>query len=439
MKSYRQLSVEILDRFYNTSLNLKSIQNALFSKNKISGDERNRTLVLTREILRWKGRIDWFIARHLKTPLIKLQPSLLTILELGTYELMFDKKVPNYAAINSAVEIAKTNVNMKASGLVNAVLRKVSNESFELRSTEIHDYDWFSFPKWLFEKWSITFGLENAIELTNYFNSLSKLNIRRNCKIAKSAFGNNLPPEVELEKFENSDLFYTVHKGGSLLKRSDSFKKGDFSFQDRASGMVVEVLDPQPGDVILDVCAAPGTKTNYIAELIGDNGMIYASDLNEKRIESAQHDLKRTGNNSINFEVKDATKSDFPMADKILVDVPCSGTGTIGRRPDIKWRRTPKQIETAIGNQKAILNNVQKFVKPGGVMVYATCSIEPEENWDVVEAFLKLHADFRVISINNQELTEFIDGKGALSIFPPEHKMDGMFAVKMIKDAKKNT
>ncbi len=127
-------------------------------------------------------------------------------------------------------------------------------------------------------------------------------------------------------------------------------------------------------------------------------------------------------------------KDTFPMADKVLVDVPCTGTGVIGRRPDIKWRRKPKHLKRVVVLQKSILNHVYKFVKPGGILVYATCSLEEEENWQVVEAFLKLHDDFKVVSIENPQLANLIDDKGALKTFPPENKMDGMFAVKMVRE-----
>ncbi|MEE8478842.1 MAG: 16S rRNA (cytosine(967)-C(5))-methyltransferase, partial [Candidatus Neomarinimicrobiota bacterium] len=142
----------------------------------------------------------------------------------------------------------------------------------------------------------------------------------------------------------------------------------------------------------------------------------------------------RLKNINITWEQKDAMKDTFPMADKILVDVPCTGTGVIGRRPDIKWRRKPKHLKRVVVLQKSILNHVYKFVKLGGILVYATCSLEDEENWQVVEAFLKLHDDFKVVSIENPQLTNLIDEKGALKIFPPKNKMDGMLAVKMVRD-----
>ncbi len=436
MTSYRQHTIAIINQFYDTSLNLKTLQNEYFKKYNIKLDDRNRVIVLTREILRWKSRLDWYIEKHLNTPFNKLQTQLLSILEMGTYELMFDEKVPDYASINSAVEIAKQQINKKASGLVNAIHRKISVDNFTDKPEEIEDYQWYSFPRWLFNKWNQQFGFKNTVQLANHFNAPQPLIIRRNnIKISGDDFEKNIPDDVKIESLDNSDKFYVVKKGGSLLKKHDSFKRGEFSFQDRASGMVVEVLDPRPNEVILDVCAAPGTKSNYIAELMGGKGTIYAYDVAKDRIELAKNDSKRLGNGNIIFAQEDATKSEFPVADRVLIDAPCTGTGTIGRRPDIKWRRTPEHLKKITQLQKSILNNVHRFVKPGGVLVYATCSIEHEENWEVVDAFLKFHNDFKVVSIGNQLPEKYTDEKGALNIYPHDHKMDGMFAVKMIKNA----
>jgi len=437
MISYREYVVEIIDRFYSTSKNLKTLQINLFNKYKIPPSDRNRIIVLSRELLRYKGRIDWYIKNHINSPFNRLQNKLLVILELGTYELMFDNKVPNYAAINSAVELAKSKLNRKASGLVNAVLRKISKEMVFEKPKGIEDHNYYSYPKWIFNKWIDQFGSDKTKKLCEYFNEPHSLVIRRNSnKIENDEFVKNMPQDVSIELISDSDKFYKVKSGGAFLKNSDSFKNGEFSFQDRAAGMIVEVLDPQPHETILDVCCAPGTKTNYIAELIGNTGNVYACDIDNNRLKTTEEDSKRLRNSNISFNVKDAAKDIFPMADKILIDAPCTGTGTIGRRPDIKWRRKPVHLDRVIKLQKSILKNVSQYVKPGRTLVYATCSLENEENWQVVEAFLKLHDDFKVESIQNQQLTKYIDKKSALSTFPPKAKMDGMFAVKMVKNEK---
>jgi 16S rRNA (cytosine967-C5)-methyltransferase len=376
------------------------------------------------------------IKKNLDHPIDRLQSQLLVILELSTYELIIDDKVPDYAAINSGVDLAKRKFNKKTAGLVNAVLRKISSDSTNIKPEQSKDFEWYSFPNWLFEKWLLQFGESRTHQLCEYFNSPVPLTIRRNdTKIDHDSFIEKIESDdIQLSPRKNSDRFYDIDSGGTQLINNPLFRDGYFSFQDRAAGAIVEVLDPQPNEIILDVCCAPGTKTNYIAELMQNTGKIFASDIDKKRIDVAKKDDVRFKNKNIIWEQKDATKDTFPMADRVLVDAPCTGTGVIGRRPDIKWRRKPKHLETIVDLQKSILNHVHKFVKQNGVLVYATCSLEEEENWQVVEAFLKLHNDFRVASIKNSQLVNLIDEKSALKTFPPEDKMDGMFAVKMIRE-----
>ena len=435
MKFAREQVVEIIDRFYNTTLDLKSIQNNYFKKNNTDSSERSRIVVLSRDILRWKGRIDYFIKMYLSSPFDKLQSKLLAILELAIYELIFDDKVPDYAAINSGVELAKSKFNKKTGGLVNAVLRKINSADTATKPININDFEWYSYPKWLFEKWLKQFGESDTHKLCEYFNLPTPLTIRiNNSKIDHENFIEKIEDaDIEMLKVENSTNFFNVEAGGMRLLNNPLFKDGYFSFQDRGAGAIVEVLDPQPNDIILDVCCAPGTKTNYISEIMQNTGKIFGSDIDMERIITAKKDDTRLKNKNIIWEQKDATKDMFPMADRVLIDAPCTGTGVIGRRPDIKWRRKPMHLTRVVELQKSILEHICKFVKQNGILVYATCSLENEENWQVVEAFLKLHDDFKVISIVNPELISFIDKKGALSTFPPEHKIDGMFAVKMVR------
>jgi len=436
MKSVRKQVVEIIDRFYNTTLDLKTIQNNYFKQNVTESSEQKRIVILSKDILRWKGRIDYFINIALSSPFNNLQSRLLAILELATFELIFDKKVPNYAAINSAVDLSKIIFNKKTSGLVNAVLRKISRSNVIAKPDQIKDFEWYSFPEWLYNKWLKQFGESRTQQLCEYHNSPVALTIRRNIiNIDHKIFIEKIEDEdIEILQVENSTKFYNVKSGGMQLLKHQLFVDGNISFQDRGAGAIVEVLDPQPNEIILDVCCAPGTKTNYISELMRNTGVVYASDFDRDRLEIAKNEDIRLKNTNIFWEQKDAKNDMFPMADRILVDAPCTGTGVIGRRPDIKWRRKPRHLSKIVELQKSILVHICKFVKDGGILVYATCSLEDEENWKVVEAFLKLHNDFKVTSIRNTELENLIDEKGALKTFPSTHKIDGMFAVKMIRE-----
>jgi 16S rRNA (cytosine967-C5)-methyltransferase len=185
-------------------------------------------------------------------------------------------------------------------------------------------------------------------------------------------------------------------------------------------------LAPIQGETILDVCAAPGTKAIYIAELMDGKGELYISDNNTDRLGKLETNFK----NSV-IDVKDASKDNFPMADAILIDAPCSGTGVIGKKPDIRWRRSMSNIQEFVELQKSIINHMSQFLKPGGRMVYSTCSIEPEENWGVVDAFLKLKGNYFIDMETNDVSDSWLDERGALIPFPPKSNTDGMFAVRL--------
>ena len=184
---------------------------------------------------------------------------------------------------------------------------------------------------------------------------------------------------------------------------------------------------------ILDVCAAPGTKTLQLANLVGDNGFVYASDLSHSRVSLGQKDEKRHLKKNIKWSLKDARKDAYCIADKILIDAPCSGTGVIGRRTDIRWRRRESDLEKFATVQLSILNNCSKYLKKGGALVYATCSIEPEENLMVIDKFLKLKTNFVVDKIPNNVPRLWVKDDKALCVFPHEHRLDGIFAIRMRK------
>jgi 16S rRNA (cytosine967-C5)-methyltransferase len=239
--------------------------------------------------------------------------------------------------------------------------------------------------------------------------------------------------DIETIQSPESDCFIRVDSGLRNVIKSELFTKGLIHVQDRASGAVVELLDPQPGDIVLDVCAAPGTKSGYIVEKIKNDGKIFASDVSQVRVligEKRSNELKWP----IQWKRKDASEDDFPMADRILIDAPCTGTGVMGRRTDIRWRREKEDVESMVTIQKSIIAHMAQFLKPGGVMVYATCSLEMEENWNVVKWFLKLDDNFRIDSGKDLVPNNWLNAQKCLETFPPRDKVDGMFAARIRKN-----
>ena len=222
---------------------------------------------------------------------------------------------------------------------------------------------------------------------------------------------------------------------GSLLNNR-LFNNGFISIQDRAAGAVVELLDPKPGEVILDACAAPGTKAFYIAEKMKYNGELIASDISNNRINMCYKDSLRHKINWINWCIKNAEKEEFPLLDRALIDAPCSGTGTIGKNPEIRWKCNRDQIKQLKRKQLAIMLNISKYIKPHGVICYSTCSLEREENWDVIDAFLKLNKDYKIDNSENSLPRSWFKKQNIMEIFPPRDKLIGMFAVRLIKIGK---
>lgn len=433
MKDERFYVYRILKDFQNSGKDLKFIRNK-FIGNK-SGLNHSRILVLTNEIVRWESRLDLWLESVLDKPLPNLSEKVRIILRIGAYELLLDEGVPDYAAIASCVDLTRKIAGNRFTGLVNAVLRKLTGINpgqFPGRRGDINaETRWLSFPHWIVERWTKQFGKAKAVELCNYFNLPAVQDIRLNLnKMDSKEFMAVMDSaEIKIEPWKNSSRFFRLEKGTTRLLSNNLFKNGTISLQDRGTGAMVELLDPQPGEIVLDVCAAPGTKTAYIAERMESQGQVYASDISRNRLEMAKLDSKRHAP-IINWSIKDAAEDLFPAADRILVDAPCTGTGVMGRRPDLRWRRKPGHIQEMANIQVALLNNMCRFLKPGGILVYGTCSLEKEENWDVVNAFLKLNDQFVIDSGRNFIPQEWLRGKGVMSTDPVRHKVDGMFAVR---------
>ncbi len=434
MKDARYHAFHILNEFERKNDRLKAVRDRYFKKNKLSQKDLSRTLVLTNEVVRWRGRLDYWIASLLDKPLKKLHPSVHIILRFGFYEAVMDENIPAHAGVHSWVELTKNELGKKFSGLVNALMRKTGGIDPTQINAEQSLSEWYSYPDWLIEKWIPQFGKEKAIQLCEYFNQPSPIDLRLNCDPDQKETILHQVEELGIETYGSpeSNHFVRVQSGAGKVLKSDLFKRGNITVQDRASGAVVELLDPQPGETILDVCAAPGTKSEYIVERMKFDGQVFSSDISQKRVRLGADRAKEL-NLKIHWDCKDASADQFPMADRILIDAPCTGTGVLGRRTDIRWRREKDDVQSMVEIQAAILNHTAQFLKPNGVLVYATCSLEPEENWNVVESFLKLNVDFSPESGKDFVPNNWLNHQGCLETFPPRDKVDGMFAARLRK------
>jgi 16S rRNA (cytosine967-C5)-methyltransferase len=286
----------------------------------------------------------------------------------------------------------------------------------------------------LIDRWISEYGQKNTEQIVKFNNIYQKIYFRHNpIRIS----GENLQDRLLEKKYSidiacsNSVIFFYVDKPGVLLK-SDIFRRGFISVQDISQSLAVRLLDPKSGETIVDACAAPGGKTGFIAQLTGSSGNIHAYDISQGKVRLLKNEIFRLGIDFVNYGVADARTDSFPMADKILLDVPCSGTGVLARRADLRWNRKREDIEKLLDIQRQILANMAHYCKPGGIIVYSTCSIEPEENWSNIEWFMHSYPAFKIESADLFIEKKWCNENGAIAILPHVHRQTGSFAVRLI-------
>lgn len=393
--------------------------------------------------LRWRGRIDWIIGRVSKTKLGRLERFVLNLLRLGLYQILFMDRVPLSAAVNESVEMAKASGREEAAGFVNAVLRGVSDGKVELKVPHSDDPPSaaveHSHPLWLVERWVQELGIDEAIELFRANNRIPPLSLRTNTLKTSRA---ELLAEIKREIPQAIAAHFSPE--GILINppvplfRIPRFQEGWFQVQDESSQLVGHIIDPEPGETILDACAAPGGKTTHLAQLMGNRGKVYAADISARRLSLVMENCHRLGIDTVNPLRYDLTKplvfKSQERFDRILVDPPCSGLGTLWRNPDIKWKRKEREISTFRGIQGAILHQLAPWMKKGGILVYGTCTLTREENEEVLTEFLARHRGFELEDLHQVlpgALKPLVGDDGFFRSFTHRHGMDGFFAARI--------
>ena len=353
----------------------------------------------------WRLTLDEIIKKYSKIKIKKISPWILNILRMGIYQIIFLDKIPKSAAVNESVNLAKRYGHASSSNFVNAILRKIEKTDYEEFFQIGDDIERISkitsMPKWIVEELMKNNEIKKVEEICNNSNIKPKITIRVNSlKINKQELIKKLKEKgIECnEPQEKVDDFLILEKIKNI-ENIDEFKKGYFTIQDISAGQTARILNPQPGELVLDACSAPGGKTTYMAELMKNKGKIEAWDIHEHRTKLVEQNAQRLGINIIETKVKDASLYDEKLKekfDKILLDVPCLGIGVIKRKPDIKWKRKPEDVKNITEIQKKILDNCSKYLKKNGVMVYSTCSILEKENQDIVDEFLKENNEYYI-------------------------------------------
>jgi 16S rRNA (cytosine967-C5)-methyltransferase len=418
-------------------------------ENGIKKADASLATELTLGILRWQRLLDFLLERHLKRRCDQLDPEVLLALRLGFYQLRYLDRVPQHAAIDESVELAKRARKSSAAGMVNAVLRRATAEARiggnELEklipsgsSTEERLGILHSHPTWLVRRWIRSFGSSRAIALMEANNRPAPLS----CAVLEEEASERAAESLRrsgLGVAQGQWLRGALQISGGNAGSSAAYREGQINFQDEASQMVAHLVDARELQTVFDACAAPGGKTILLARAAGARGRVIAGDIHEHRLRIIQQQLRRTRTNNVGVVALDATQ---PLAfsaefDRVLIDAPCSGTGTLSRNPEIRWRLKPEDLEAARRCQTAMLRNGLTVTRLAGRVVYSTCSLELEENEQVFADVTAEVPEWHVVSgrdaliphLRDAETAEkLFDPDGFFRTFPPEHGTDGFFA-----------
>lgn len=407
--------------------------NDYLKKNSLDKRDENLVRKIVYGCLENKLLLNYYIKEMASMPFSKIDQEIIYILQIGMYQILFLDKVPNSAAVNESVKIAKK-VNYKTSGFVNGVLRSFirQKENLSIDDKDIIEYMslTYSYPKWLVKYFIDLYDQEKTEKIFKFNKKAPTLCIRANTlKISREELLKNLKDlgmSVEKSNLTKAGIIINDLNEHSI-DQLDLFIDGYFYIQDDASILVSEIVNPEVGDKILDACAAPGGKSTHLAQLMDDKGSVLARDISKNKLALIEENVKRLGIESVKSEIHDGSmedKSHQEYFDKVLIDAPCSGLGIIRRKPEIKYNRSIEDIKSITNLQYSILEESSKLLRKGGHLIYSTCTIGNLENSDVINKFLSKHKNFDIIEI---------DGKDFLQILPGDFPSDGFFICKLMK------
>jgi len=437
--SVRQLAAAILLQVESRQAYADVLLDQALKNNDLNQQDSALLTELVYGALRWRGAIDARLAPQLRRPLSAADGFIRNLLRVTVYQLFFLDKIPDYAAVNEAVESAKRRYGARSAGFVNGVLRNL------LRQKTPNDaapgaVAALSHPEWLIERWIAEFGAAEASALMHANNQRAPLAIRANrLKISRDRLLQRLADSaVSANPSRWSPDGIVVDSGGAVTQLP-GYGEGLFQVQAESAQLVAHLLAPKPGERILDACAAPGGKTCHIAELIHDSGTVIALDISRQGVERIRANAERLGLRSVRAMTADLTEplgDEYALSfDRILVDAPCSGLGTLRGHPEIKWRRRQSDIARLSRLQKKILQSIAGYLKPGGVLVYSTCTLAREENDRVIEEFCAGHKEFELHPAASYLPPQARSmARGAyFEALPQRHNTDGFFAARLRK------
>ncbi|HHT46563.1 MAG TPA: 16S rRNA (cytosine(967)-C(5))-methyltransferase RsmB [Firmicutes bacterium] len=444
--SARSLALEVLKEVEEREAYLNLVLNRTLSSISLSDAERSLFTELAYGVMQRRNTLDWALSLYLNRPVEKLTIWIRNILRMGVYQLLYLPRIPDSAAVDEAVKLAYRYGHRGVAGLVNAVLRKVSAAKASLpwpsreEKPALYLSLRHSYPLWMVERWIENMGLEEAEAFCAAGNMVPPLTVRTNTLKLRKA---ELKKRLENEGVSAEDLVYApdgLHlKLNKRLVELESFREGLFQVQGESSMLVAPLLNPQPGESVLDLCSAPGGKAVHLGILMQNRGNIVAADLYPQRLKLVQDAARRQGIDIINIEKLDGRSVDPDKEgafQRVLADVPCSGLGVIRRKGDLKWRRRPEDISSLSELQLQLLKGAFKYLCRGGVLLYSACTTEPEETTGVIEKFLAAEPSAKPVMLSPL-LPEKLRGEekreGMLYLWPHKHNLDGFFLARIRK------
>ncbi len=448
----RQNALDALNTLEQGRFHLDYIIQELLDNNPRPMTRRDRALFTTLVfgVTRWRKRLDWIIGFYSHVPMKKIRPEVRNILRMALFQIFFLDRIPESAAVNTAVGLAKKTAPAWTVGFINGLLRNAvrNRDGLQFPSPETDLLEFLSvtcsFPRWLARRWLDRFGLDKARELCDAANAIPPLTIRTNTlKISRDVLAGRLADQAGRLAFtEFAPDGLCMEALNSPVDTMRPFLDGLFQVQDEAAQLVSFLLGPRPGERVLDACAGFGGKTAHMAQLMNNSGTILAVDLAPKKLDRLEADMKRLEITTVtprtcDLEIRSALAGTGPF-DRILLDAPCSGLGVIRRNPDVKWDSSRRDLGRFAAKQERLLQNISPYLKPSGRMVYAVCSMEPEENQEIIVSFLDRNPDFKIVkdlSFLPPAAGSLIDEHGFLKTFSHCHAMDGFFAACLEKRA----
>ncbi|MCG3777966.1 MAG: Ribosomal RNA small subunit methyltransferase B [Nitrospira sp.] len=455
--SARGIALSLLVESEKSEEGVDVLLDRALARHAFDGRDRALTVELTYGVLRRLATIDWRLEPVLDKPLLRLPIVVQMVLRLGAYQLLFLDRIPESAAVNESVNLTRavaSTLGRDWSGLVNAVLRSLLRhprapwprmDEYPAQALSVR----YSVPIWLSSRWVERLGLAAAEAACEGVSVAPPMTLRVNQLVTTR--------DALLEKFAQAGMtakpttispFGIMLEDGGPVPALPGFQEGAFYVEDEAAQLVPLLLDPRPGETVLDACAAPGGKSTHLAELMQNKGTIYAVDRSGARLDLVRTNCRRLGIQNvvpIAGDIRELREwvpsmkqsaAGQPLVDRILVDAPCSGLGVLRRHPEAKWRKDEQSLPRHQSLQWQILEAVAPCLRPGGVLVYSTCSTEPEENEDVIERFCRAHAEFQRESVSSwlpSAAQEFVTEQGALSTVGNRFSMDGFYAARLRK------